>query len=68
VTDLPIHHIYPEGDTREHFVDGGPCWCNPVTETVCAKDDPLIAVGYLIIHTAADGRSNQERQFLSGAN
>lgn len=29
VAGLPVTHVYPEGDMREHDLDGSLCWCSP---------------------------------------
>lgn len=59
-------HVYPENDSRIHVTDGGPCWCNPTRQPV--EDEHGYLVGEIVTHTAADGRANQERPFLHGAN
>lgn len=60
-------HVYPLNDSREHVTSGdGPCWCNPATQKV--TDERGYLLGEIVTHTAADGRINQERPFLHGAN
>jgi hypothetical protein len=60
-------HVYPLHDHRLHVTEGdGLCWCNPVTRAVL--DERGYVVGFIITHTAADGRPTQDRPFLHGAN
>lgn len=70
MNDIERIHVYPNNDSLEHNTDGGPCWCNPVSENVYRTDAYGVETlcGVVITHTAADGRTNQDRQFLSGAN
>lgn len=48
-----IVHTYPVGDLIEHDVEGGPCDCNPVSETVPNRNGED---GLHVIHNALDGR------------
>ncbi len=62
-------HVYPRGDSREHVTDGGPCWCNPIGQTVYARCGEGMPIGVIMIHKAADGREQMyEYGFLHSAN
>ncbi len=55
---LPVHHVYPRGDIREHVTDGGLCWCNPVLERVY-RPPSKVCCGIIVVHHAADQRKQQ---------
>ena len=51
-----MKNIIPENDTKEHVLDVH-CWCEPRIETEDAGGD-VMTNGPLIIHFAADGRTD----------
>ncbi len=48
---LETWHCYPVDDLREHVLEGGTCWCNPVPDA----DEPTVWV-----HNSMDGREKYE--------
>lgn len=30
IPDVPVWHVYPVNDWREHILEDGACWCKPV--------------------------------------
>jgi hypothetical protein len=47
-----VTHVYPIRDLAAHVVDGGACWCQPVTKREVG--------GFIIVHNALDDRLNDE--------
>ncbi len=51
-------HVAPVDDLIEHDTSGGDCVCGPATKPVFRIDG---SCGWLVTHTALDGRERQER-------
>lgn len=50
-------HVFPNGDSRPHYLEGGDCACKPRVETSDPKTGkPYPDGGKLVIHRAFDGR------------
>jgi Tfp pilus assembly protein PilZ len=53
---LPIIHVYPENDDREHTLDSsGKCWCKP-------ERTKIGQYGVRITHNSKDGREFVESE------
>lgn len=51
------YHIYPLDDLKPHVIDGQPCPCNPLVETISRGG---VITGWMITHNSFDGREAYE--------